>query len=258
MKSVQNIIAAAVVLATLPFANAGVAKAVTTTVSAIGSSAPTTIAVSGSSAPTTVAVSGSSAPTTVAVSGSIGGTTVTPSASFGAPPTASTSFSSVSASTGFPAQSGGFVVTGIYTTCLTVTFDAAPTASASTGLPISFSNAFPTTTAFAVSASASSFSEAAPSFSASAEPVTSTVIASSSVPENVAVFTTCLAFLPGASSASATSTAVASFSSASASTVAFSTAPASVLTTRVASSRAAGATTTRVASSRAAATPTVA
>ncbi|KAJ7918239.1 hypothetical protein B0H13DRAFT_2321560 [Mycena leptocephala] len=206
-------------------------------------------------------------------------TTVAPSASI------ATTLSSVSASTGFPAPSGVFVVTGIYTTCLTVTFDAAPTASASTGLPIESFSVFPTTSAFAVRAApslstASSFSatpsvsagssfsaapsvsvgssfsaapsvsvgssfsaapsvsvgssfSAAPSFSSSA----STVIASSSVPENVAVFTTCMVFLPGASSAGATSTAVASFSSASASIVALSSGVAT--TTRVAPSHAA-------------------
>ncbi|KAJ7090084.1 hypothetical protein C8R44DRAFT_751067 [Mycena epipterygia] len=82
----QNIIAVAIVLATLPFANAR--KGVTTTASA-----------------------------------SIDAPTVTAAGSHGM---ATLSFSLAGASTDFPAPSGGFVVTGIYITGLTVTFDAAP------------------------------------------------------------------------------------------------------------------------------------
>ncbi|KAJ7890168.1 hypothetical protein B0H14DRAFT_2690791 [Mycena olivaceomarginata] len=209
MKSFQNIVASALVLSAFSLVNAA---AVTS--SAVG----TPVAVT--STATRIHPSGSAATTAVSSSH-----ITTPVASFSTVTAVSASTSA--AVTSFPSGSvgpaGGFVVTGIYTTCLTVTFDAPRynhlrSASASIGLPTVVA---PSSTPVAVSSSAeatspvSSTPVAVTSSVEATSPVTSTVVASgsasaSSAPASVVVFTTCLAFLPSAS-ATATATPSSSF-----------------------------------------------
>ncbi|KAJ7152132.1 hypothetical protein C8R46DRAFT_1357716 [Mycena filopes] len=137
--------------------------------------------------------------------------TQTNAAIVGANTTASTQFTTVDVTSTFgsgnattvtvggSSPTGGFVVTGIYTTCLTLTFDAPgptgiPTASVSTVTApvVTARNAKPVTSSSLVESGGA---------------VTSTIIASSvpTAPVAVAVFTTCLAFLPTSVSASASS-----------------------------------------------------
>ncbi|KAJ6608473.1 hypothetical protein B0H10DRAFT_524375 [Mycena sp. CBHHK59/15] len=105
MKSFQNIVAVACTLASLSFANAGAITSASASPTKVHSTARTS---SGSASPTAVATS---SPTIVTMSSSILPPTSTPSNGI-----------------------GGFVVTGIYTTCLTVTFSDAASSTA-TSLP---------------------------------------------------------------------------------------------------------------------------
>ncbi|KAJ7484856.1 hypothetical protein B0H11DRAFT_2018997 [Mycena galericulata] len=191
MKSFQNIVAAAFALATFSSANAAAVAGETTTTGAVTTVIGTTrtggITITATTRPETTVTRATSRPaeTTVTASGSVSEITSTepvPSSSIGVA-------STITATTVQP--TGGFVVTGIYTTCLTVTFDAAnPTGTATaTGTTIPSSSApaefttLPTATANAT--------EAAPSSA-----ITIVSPSGSSFLPPVAVFTTCLAFLP--------------------------------------------------------------
>ncbi|KAJ7260341.1 hypothetical protein B0H12DRAFT_1069781 [Mycena haematopus] len=159
MKSFQNFIASA-----LLFSASSLVNAVAVSSSAVG--------VAGSSIvigpPTsTIAIGPTTSTIAIGPSISVGSTSI---------------LTSLPSSSAHPHHhDGGFIVTGIYTTCLTVTFDApTATASASIGLPtesasIGFTPAFD-----AIVSSAVTISEATVHH------------------RDVAVFTTCLAFLPSA------------------------------------------------------------
>ncbi|KAJ7662822.1 hypothetical protein DFH06DRAFT_1190900 [Mycena polygramma] len=135
----------------------------------------------------------------------------------------SSAISSVASTTtpSIPTTTGGYVVTGIYTTCLTLTF-ATPTVTDTT-------SGASTSTAVASSGSDLSSLPVSSILSAPMPSITDSAIVSSgigatpTVPIPGAVFTTCLAFLPTPSVTStetATSTGVTSvFPSGSASAV---------------------------------------
>ncbi|KAJ6522223.1 hypothetical protein DFH09DRAFT_1286931 [Mycena vulgaris] len=193
MKAFNNIVSAAVVLSTLYSANAA----------AVSSSASTP------SVSDVFSASASSSP-----DGTI--STTTDDSTFTT--TDDSTFTSTTTDAGFPTPTGGYVVTGIYTTCLTLTFPA-PTPTTDCA---SDTATIPTTIFGSIPASATPSAQ----FSSGVNPggpiqSDSSLITTSdaSFPSGInpggpiipvaddAVFTTCLVFLPSAS-ATATDTPV--------------------------------------------------
>ncbi|KAJ6521775.1 hypothetical protein DFH09DRAFT_1192196 [Mycena vulgaris] len=189
MKSFQTLATAVFALATFSFANAAVTTAVTSTITARPTGANTSsIASNGTSHFTTSVTTVHNATITARPTG---GNTSTIAAN-------GTSIFTTFTTSSAPANAtGGFVVAGIYTTCLELTF-AVPNGTVNGTATANFTrSAFPTASANFTSTAGDHFT-IFPNATATAFPTGSPngTAVSSAFPEAVTVFTTCLVFLP--------------------------------------------------------------